>query len=51
MRKILTTGYIGENLMEVLNGISEKDYVITGGLNKIREGVSVKVSEKGTDKE
>ena len=51
VRKILTTGYIGENLVEVLNGISEKDYVITGGLNKIREGVSVKVSEKGTDKE
>ena len=36
VRKILTTGYIGENLVEVLNGISEKDYVITGGLNKIR---------------
>ena len=51
VRKILTTGYIGENLVEVLNGISEKDYVITGGLNKIREGVNVKVSEKGTDKE
>lgn len=51
VRKILTTGYIGENLVEVLNGISENDYVITGGLNKIREGVSVKVSEKGTDKE
>ena len=51
VRKVLTTGYIGENLVEVLNGITEKDYIITGGLNKIREGVSVKVSEKGTDKE
>ena len=51
VRKILTTGYIGENVVEVLHGITEKDQIITGGLNKIREGVSVKVSEKGTDKE
>ena len=51
VRKVLTTGYIGENLVEVLSGITEKDYIITGGLNKVREGVSVKVSEKGTDKE
>ena len=51
MRKILTTGYIGENLVEVLQGITEKDQIITGGLNKVREGISVKVSEKGTEKE
>ena len=51
VRKILTTGYIGENVVEVLHGITEKDQIITGGLNKVREGVSVKVSEKGTDKE
>lgn len=47
VRKVLTTGYIGENLVEVLSGVSEKDYVITGGLNKVREGAAVKVSEKG----
>lgn len=47
VRKVLTTGYIGENLVEVLSGVSEKDHVITGGLNKVREGADVKVSEKG----
>lgn len=51
VRKVLTTGYIGENLVEVLSGISEKDHVITGGLNKVREGADVKVSEKGLAKE
>ncbi len=51
VRKILTTGYIGENLVEVLGGVSEKDYIITGGLNKVREGADVKVSGKESGKE
>lgn len=51
VRRILTTGYIGENLVEVLNGVNEKDHVITGGLNKVREGADVKVSEKGMTNE
>ena len=46
VRRILVTGYIGENLIEILDGVTEKDYVITSGLNKVREGVSVKVSMK-----
>ena len=49
VRKVLTTGYIGENLVEVLNGITEKDQVITGGVNKVREGLAVQVSEKGAE--
>jgi len=49
IRKILTTGYIGENLVEVLGGITEKDQIITGGLNKVREGAAVQVSEKGAE--
>lgn len=51
VRRVLTTGYIGENLVEVLQGVTEKDQVITGGLNKVREGVAVRISEKGTAKE
>ncbi|MGN0940959.1 MAG: efflux RND transporter periplasmic adaptor subunit [Selenomonadaceae bacterium] len=46
VRKVLKTGYIGENLVEVLDGISEDDVIITGGLNKVREGSKVKVSER-----
>ena len=46
VRKVLKTGYIGENLVEVLEGISEDDLIITGGLNKVREGSKVKVSER-----
>lgn len=51
VRRVLTTGYIGENLVEVLQGVTEKDQVITGGLNKVREGVAVRISEKGAAKE
>ena len=47
VRKVITTGYIGENLVEVLSGLSEKDQVITGGQNKFEEGGQVKVSGEG----
>lgn len=46
VRKVIVTGYIGENQVEVLSGISESDLVITGGQNKFREGSPVKVSEE-----
>ena len=46
VRRVLVTGYIGENLIEILKGVTEQDYVIIGGLNKVREGASVKVSAK-----
>ena len=44
VRRVLTTGYIGDNVVEVLDGITEKDHIITGGLNKVREGAKVRVS-------
>ncbi len=44
VRRVLTTGYIGENIVEVLDGITEKDQIITGGLNKVREGAKVRVA-------
>ena len=47
VRKVITTGYIGENLVEVLSGLSEEDQVITGGQNKFKEGGQVKVSGEG----
>jgi membrane fusion protein, multidrug efflux system len=38
------TGYIGDNLVEILEGGGPEDQVITGGQNKIREGSAVRVS-------
>ncbi len=45
VRRVLETGYIGENLVEVLSGITEEDTIITGGQNKVREGGKVKAGE------
>ncbi len=44
VRRVIKTGYIGDNLVEVLDGISADDQVITGGQNKIREGSNVRIS-------
>lgn len=45
VRRVLTTGYIGEDVVEVLGGITEEDEIITGGLNKVREGIRVRAVE------
>ncbi|MBQ7515367.1 MAG: efflux RND transporter periplasmic adaptor subunit [Schwartzia sp.] len=44
VRRVLATGYIGENIVEVLDGVTENDQIITGGLNKVREGAKVRVA-------
>ena len=49
-RKVLTTGYIGNGIVEVLDGIEEKDRIVVGGQNKIREGSKVKIDEAGSVK-
>lgn len=49
VRKVLKTGYIGDDIVEVLDGITEQDVIITGGLNKVREGSKVKISEWGAE--
>ena len=46
VRKVITTGYIGDDLVEVLGGLSESDLVIAGGQNKLREGSKVKRVER-----
>ena len=45
VRRVLTTGYIGEDVVDVLGGITEEDEIITGGLNKVREGIQVRTVE------
>ena len=49
-RKVLTTGYIGNGIVEVLEGIEENDRIVIGGQNKIREGSKVKIDEAGSVK-
>ncbi|MBQ9377952.1 MAG: efflux RND transporter periplasmic adaptor subunit [Schwartzia sp.] len=51
VRKVITTGYIGDDLVEVLDGITESDLVIAGGQNKLREGSKVKRVERLDEKE
>ncbi len=46
VRRVVTTGYIGDDLVEILDGITEKDLVIAGGQNKLREGSKVKVVDR-----
>lgn len=46
-RKVLSTGYIGDGIVEVLGGISEKDEIVTSGQNRIREGSLVTRNKDG----
>ncbi len=46
VRRVVTTGYIGDDLVEILGGITENDLVIAGGQNKLREGSTVKVVDR-----
>ncbi|MBR1759697.1 MAG: efflux RND transporter periplasmic adaptor subunit [Schwartzia sp.] len=49
VRRVITTGYIGDDLVEILGGVTEKDLVIAGGQNKLREGSKVKVVDRLDD--
>ena len=46
VRRVVTTGYIGDDLVEILGGVTENDLVIAGGQNKLREGSRVKVVDR-----
>lgn len=46
VRKVVTTGYIGDDLVEILSGLTEDDTVIAGGQNKLREGSRVRIVER-----
>ena len=48
-RKVLETGYIGDGIAEVLNGLTEKDEIVTSGQNRLREGNTVKRAKDGTN--
>ncbi|MBO6236673.1 MAG: efflux RND transporter periplasmic adaptor subunit, partial [Schwartzia sp.] len=46
VRRVVTTGYIGDDLVEIFDGVTENDLVIVGGQNKLREGSKVKVVDR-----
>jgi multidrug efflux pump subunit AcrA (membrane-fusion protein) len=46
VRRVVNTGYIGDDLVEILGGVTENDLVIAGGQNKLREGSKVKVVDR-----
>ena len=48
-RKVLTTGFIGDGIAEILTGITEKDEIVTAGQNRLREGNTVKRAKEGTN--
>ncbi len=42
-RKVLTIGAVSENLVEILDGLSDTDRIVIGGQNKLREGSKIKL--------
>lgn len=40
-RRVLATGAVNDNMIEVLDGLSENDRIVTGGQNKLREGSKI----------
>lgn len=38
IRRVVDTGYIGDGLVEILGGVTEKDRVIMKGQNRVKEG-------------
>ena len=47
IRKVLTTGYIGDGKVEVLDGVTAEDRIITQGQNRVREGSKVVPQKDG----
>lgn len=46
-RRVLSVGYMNDKIAEILGGLDEKDLVVTGGQNKLREGSKVTVNKEG----
>lgn len=46
-RRVLAIGFVSDNMVEVLDGLSDKDRIVTGGQNKLREGSKIKLEGQG----
>lgn len=50
IRRVVTTGWFGDGIVEILGGIDEKDKVIMKGQNRVKEGSLVKDEKDGSAK-
>jgi len=39
--------FVNDNMVEVLDGLSDGDRIVTGGQNKLREGSKIKLEGQG----
>lgn len=46
-RRILTIGFVSDNKVEILDGLSDSDRIVIGGQNKLREGSKIKLEGQG----
>lgn len=46
-RRVLTIGFVSDNMVEVLDGLSDGDRIVIGGQNKLREGSKIKLEGQG----
>ncbi|MDD3396637.1 MAG: efflux RND transporter periplasmic adaptor subunit [Acidaminococcaceae bacterium] len=49
-RKVLVTGYIGNGIVEILDGLTAEDEIVLSGQNRIREGSVVTKNDSGAQK-
>ena len=49
-RKVIDIGYVDDKYIEVVNGLTEADVIVTGGQNKIREGNKVVLKKENNQK-
>lgn len=49
--KVIDIGYVDDQYIEVVNGLTEADVIVTGGQNKIREGNKVIVDKENNRKD
>ena len=40
-RRVLTVGYMNDDVAEITQGLTERDRIVTGGQNKLREGSKI----------
>jgi RND family efflux transporter MFP subunit len=46
-QRVLTLGYVGQGIAEVLEGVQEGEQIVTAGQNKIKDGASIRAAGPG----
>ncbi|MBQ0108163.1 MAG: efflux transporter periplasmic adaptor subunit, partial [Phascolarctobacterium sp.] len=45
-RRVLSVGYMNDDVAEILTGLTENDRIVVGGQNKLREGSKIVLKDK-----